>query len=157
MRILLFSIVCLFALTSCSLIQMNEEVTIEQKETIVRNAAKTTVFFAIRQYHKDDVEAQKELAEDILLITEELMPVLADRDLRLDQAAVNTLLNKIIRTEEEVEWVLLLQNALDIFHLYFRTPHAGEIVSGDNWRILFAFVEGCQAGAQLTLSTLEER
>jgi hypothetical protein len=143
--------------TGCFLLQPREDIPIEQQQRFVRNAAKSAVFFAIREIHKNDLEAQTHLASWLdNEIEQNIRPILLDPDLTLDQATLDLLMIKLLKADDGAQWAIFIQNALDVFNMYFRTPNVGEIISGDNWLLLVALFDGVQDGCRLVLLTNEE-
>jgi len=152
-NILILSTIAL-CIAGCSLFQPVTEVTIEHKERLIHNAAQSSVYLAIKMVYPDDVIRQNDKAYFLVAeIEESVLPILQDPNLTLDQVTIDLLLIKILSTPgiDNIQWSMLMQNAVDIFGLYFRTPSVGEIVSGDNSRLLLALFEGVRDGANLIL------
>lgn len=148
--IILLSISILFS--GCAIFQPNPDITIEQKEEVVYNAAKSATFFAIREYYDDDVDKQNERAQWFIdQMDENIWPILNDVNSTLDSTTEKLLMEKI-----PVEWRPLMHTAFAVFRMYYRTPNVGEILSGDNYRLLVALFTGINDGCEMVLEVNQE-
>lgn len=137
---------------SCGLIGVRDDISVEQKAKLVRNGAKSGVFFAIREIYKEDKLTQSATAQWIIdEVTDTVMPVLQDPATTLDDVTIQLLLAKVIRAEDREEWQLLIQNAVDLFNMYFVMPSTGDIIGSDGMSILLGFFEGAREGAKLVV------
>jgi len=146
---LVFSL--LLSSVGCGILQPREDVPLEQKAVFIKNAAKSAVYFSLAEIYKHDASKMIEKATWMKAqLNDVVWPVLRNPNVTIDEGTEKLLFAKI-----PTEWALLMQNAFDVFRLYYRTPATGELLDPEQLTLLVAFFNGVDEGCVLVISTHE--
>ncbi len=145
----IMSFVGLFILSGCMLLRPREDVSLERKASLVKNAAQSVTFFAITKVEENDVEKQTEVANIIINnIDEKVLPIFEqNRENVTLELTVQELLYSVI----PVEYKGLVGVALDTLFTYYEFPEVGETLDEEGVVFLEAFFGGVRQGAQFVV------
>jgi hypothetical protein len=101
----------------------------------------------------DDEMEQVEAAKKLKLeIDKNVLGILLSPDSTVDEATQKLLFAKI-----PLKYAIYLQNAINLFKLYYETPQVGEVLSEENWRLLVALFDGVSDGCDLVINLNENQ
>ena len=143
MKILLM-ISLLFLFTSgCSFIKIKDNLTVEEKATLLKSTARTATYFALTEYYKDNTQGLKSRAQ---LIKSKLSVI--GPNASIDKDALAAMLLEHIPTE----YAIIIQNALDVLNLYIAIDVSSAMCE-DSKKLIDAFVTGVIEGCDLVLQS----
>ncbi len=142
MKILVFNLIALLFVGCVT----NGQATIEQKEVLIKNTAKTAIFIAIKETSK------KDNAQTIILKAQKIKTIiLNDIEPLVNNNVPSFNLIQILSDKLPTEYVLLMQNAVDLLNLYVHIPAPSQSLDEESLRLVKAFLNGIKDGCDLTI------
>lgn len=146
MRILI-SLLIPFLFVGCNFFNKTSELTIEQKEVIVKSATRTATVIALRESYKNKPEKQNEVANLLVdTIVNDVVPVIGG------QSMVVLDFTNLLKDKLSPEYVLAIQTALDVLTVYYPIS-TDQLFDEHSKRLLVAFLNGVVEGARLVVNT----
>lgn len=132
-------------LSGCSFFQSVDELTIEEKASLLQAVSQTALSIAITEIYKkpeDRIEKATQLKTEI----DKIVGGFSDPNITFDQAAEKALFDKI-----PPEYALYVANAINLFRAYYKTPNVGEVLGADNLLLVTSFLKGVSDGCQMVI------
>ncbi len=133
---------CVFLLSGCSLLDFGKDMTVEQKETVLHDAAQGAMAITLSKVYDDSDERLKQAhgikkwIDAIVLNGLEQNPLMA-----LELAA--DLFDRM-----PPEYNAYMRVAINLLNMYVETPDASELVGENNYSMVVAVFKGISDGCQ---------
>lgn len=135
-------ILCVFLLSSCGLLDLGKNMTIEQKEAVLHDAAEGAIVITLTKVYNDDVKRLQQAKSIKKLIDENVMRVLSQNPTKAVEIAGN------LFDEMPPEYSVYMNTAINLLQIYVETPDVGELMGEDNYRMVVAVLKGISDGCQ---------
>lgn len=142
MRYTKISLILCMLLSGCGLLNFSNDMTIEQKESVLHDAAQGAMSITLSRVYEDKDERLKQ-AEDIKKwINETVLDGFSQNPLAAVKLA-NGLFGQM-----PPEYNAYMQTVINLLGVYIETPNVGELVDENNYRMVVAMFKGISDGCQ---------
>lgn len=141
MRYTKISLILCMLLSGCGLLNFGNDMTIEQKESVLHDAAQGAMSITLSRVYEDKDERLKQ-AEDIKKWIDEMLDGFSQNPL------VAVELAKGLFDQMPPEYNAYMQTVINLLGVYIETPNMGELVGENNYRMVVAMFKGISDGCQ---------
>ena len=142
MRYTKISLILCMLLSGCGLLNFSKDMTIEQKESVLHDAAQGAISITLSRVYEDKDERLEQTNEIQKWINETVLDGFSQNPLVAVELAQG-LFNRM-----PPEYNVYMQTVINLLGMYIETPTTGELVSENNYRMVVAVFKGVSDGCQ---------
>lgn len=135
------SLILCMLLSGCGLLNIGKDMTIEQKESVLHDAAQGAISITLSRVYEDKDERLKQ-AEDIKKWIDEMLDGFSQNPLVVVELA------KGMFDQMPPEYNAYMRTVINLLGMYIETPNMGELVGENNYRMVVAMFKGISDGCQ---------
>lgn len=136
-------ILCAFLLSGCGLLNFGKDMTIEQKETVLHDAAQGAMAITLSKVYEDADERLKRANS----IKKWVDDVVLGGLLAQDPTAAVQMANLLFSTMPP-EYNAYMNTVTSLLSMYVEAPDASDLVGENNYRMVVAVFKGISDGCQ---------
>jgi hypothetical protein len=139
---ILFGLV-IFLSSGCALFKMRDEVSLEDKASVINSFAKTSTYLALKEIFPNRID-RVPATREMLLAIDYAMGVLES-----DEILTGEQIDKLLKST--YRYRLALYSSLELFNMYFITPKPSDVLNNEQLILLKALFSGIQEGGRMAL------